>query len=75
MRQLTEQDDFDTLKAVIYDISQYGEADPIFLQNLKREYDGVIGRQLLIQAIEDVGFKLDYKDVMVELMDNGFRIT
>ena len=64
----------DTLKAVIYDIDQYGATDPIFMQNLKNEYDNVIGAKLIKQAIQSLGMEVEYKTVMNIFMNSGIRV-
>lgn len=72
MKQLSEN--FDTLKAVVYDIAQVGKADPLFIKNLKNEYDNVLGRRLIQKAISSLDVSVSYVDVAEVLMNHGIMI-
>lgn len=72
MKKLSEN--FDTLKAVVYDIAQVGEADPLFIENLKNEYDSILGRRLIQKAIASLGIPVPYADVAEVLMSHEIMI-
>jgi len=75
MRHIKEDESFYTLQAVIYDIWQTGKADSIFIKNLKNEYDNVIGRSLIIKAIEYLDIIIDIKKVYLEFAKYNIKIV
>ena len=75
MRKLQLYEGEDTLKAVIYDIYMYGESDPIMMYNLKREYDNMIGKSLILQAVDQLNIIIDMNVIIDQFRDYKIKVN
>ena len=69
------ESEVDILGAVLYDMFLYGTSDSLMMNNLKMEYDGVIGKKLIIQTMKNLDIDLNYSDVFNTFMKYRIKIT
>jgi len=68
MRKIKLQENEGSLEAVIYDIFLYGKSDSMMMTNIKNEYDNVIGKSLIMAAVDRLELIVDINDII-----NQFR--
>lgn len=67
---------YDSLKAAIYDIVTYGATDDEIMQQLKYDYDRMIGQKLIKQAMKDTDTSVSYFGKIVKtLLNNGIKVV
>lgn len=70
-----DESKLDILGAVLYDIFLFGKSDKLMMNNLKREYDGIIGKKLILEKIEELDINLNYSNVFDVFMEYHIKIT
>jgi len=75
MRKIKLYEGENTLEAVIYDIAMYGESDPIMMYNLKREYDNMISKRLIQQAIDRLDIIVNMKKIINQFLEYKIKVV
>jgi len=73
--EILQESELDILGAVLYDIFLYGKSDKLMMNNLKMEYDGVIGKKLIVQTMKSLDIDLNYKMVFDLFSEYRIKIT